>query len=142
MKIALIGAGYSGIRFLQCLEQIPKKRRVEIVGIVEIKHKLSSKLKKYRVYHTIQEMVDNEQPDTVIIATPDNTHELIFQELKKYNIPNIIAEKPLVSNLKSCLKLEKYLSSKKLTVNYVERMSPIVEKCKNLLQKKRIVERI
>ena len=130
MNLAIIGFGFSGKRFLKCLVHLKEKFNLNIVGIVDRDIKLVSEVtENYKFYQSITDLLQEQTVDVVVISTNDNTHELIFDVLKDYPSIGVICEKPLIGDFRKINDYNDYFENIKLTVNYVERMSPIIDLC-------------
>lgn len=99
-KIALIGLG--GISQLNHLPILSKMNNVEIVAVSEInKNRLKGIAEKYNIkniYTDYREMLDKEEIEGVIIATPTDTHSEIAVECLKAK-KDVLIEKPISRNL-------------------------------------------
>jgi len=98
MRIALIGAGNMGTLHLKVM----KEAGVEIAGVCDIKEDVLKKVQEeYRVpvYRDYREMLEKENPDGVIIATPPHLHreQAIYSLKKGYHV---LLEKPMGASLR------------------------------------------
>ena len=137
LRVGIIGLGFAGKRMLACLDHIRKTAGdVELAGICDIKPPPPPG-DRVPFYSSVEPLLKNGKPDVVVVATNDQNHEAVFEKLKGTKI-DIISEKPLTSSLESCLALEPILAGRKVFVNYVERLSPIVREALDFLQAHRI----
>lgn len=133
INVIIVGYGFSGNRFLTCLNYLKKENsQINIVAIVDKNELLGDSLEIIPFYSNIDDAFENNKIDIVIVSTNDSTHEDIFDQLKKYDV-DIITEKPLVSNYDICKKLEPLFQSRKIYINYIERLSPIVNDFKTFI---------
>ncbi|HOJ49681.1 MAG TPA: Gfo/Idh/MocA family oxidoreductase [Spirochaetota bacterium] len=97
---------------------------------------------KINTYKNIDEMLNKEKIDILHIATPTKTHKEILIKAIDKNIPVIICEKPLTSNLKEAKKVLKKIkkSSSKLIVNYERRYSKDYKYVKEIIESKKYGE--
>lgn len=100
-RVGVIGLG--GIAQLVHLPILSKMDNVEIVGIAEInKNRLKLIGDKFSIsnrYNNYLEMIESQNPEAVIIATPTNTHTGIALDCIKAK-KHILIEKPIGINLK------------------------------------------
>jgi len=97
MRIALIGAGNMGTLHLTVM----KEAGVEIAGVCDVKEEVLRRVKEeygVPVYRDYREMLERENPDGVIIATPPHLHreQAIYALKKGYHV---LLEKPMGANL-------------------------------------------
>ena len=99
-KVAVIGLG--GIAQLVHLPILSKLMNVEISAIADIKkNQLNSVSEKFNIekhYTDHREMLEKEEVDAVIIATPTNTHLEIALDCLKAG-KHILIEKPIARNV-------------------------------------------
>ncbi|MEW6004273.1 MAG: Gfo/Idh/MocA family oxidoreductase [Stygiobacter sp.] len=99
-KIAIIGLG--GIAQLIHLPVLSKMNNVSIAAVSDInKNRLKIISEKYSIknsYTDYKEMLDKEEIEGVIIATPTDTHSEIAIECLKAN-KDVLIEKPISRNL-------------------------------------------
>ncbi|MEK6553060.1 MAG: Gfo/Idh/MocA family oxidoreductase [Bacteroidota bacterium] len=99
-KVAVIGLG--GIAQLVHLPILSKLMNVQISAVVDIKkNQLNSVGEKFNIekrYTDHKEMLDKEEIEAVIIATPTNTHLEIALDCLKAN-KHILIEKPIARNV-------------------------------------------
>jgi predicted dehydrogenase len=99
-KVAVIGLG--GIAQLVHLPILSKLMNVQISAIADIKkNQLNSVGDKFKIekrYTDHKEMLDKEEIEAVIIATPTNTHLEIALDCLKAN-KHILIEKPIARNV-------------------------------------------
>lgn len=111
-RIGVIGLG--GIAQLVHLPILSKLDNVEICGIAEInKNRLKFIGEKFSIpnqYTNYLEMLEVQNPDAVIIATPTNTHSAIALDCIKSK-KHILIEKPVARNLKEAKEI--YSTAKK-----------------------------
>ncbi|MBI5730094.1 MAG: Gfo/Idh/MocA family oxidoreductase [Ignavibacteriales bacterium] len=99
-KVAVIGLG--GIAQLVHLPILSKLMNVQISAIADIKkNQLNSVGEKFKIekrYTDHKEMLDKEEIEAVIIATPTNTHLEIALDCLRAN-KHILIEKPIARNV-------------------------------------------
>lgn len=99
MNIGIIGLGYWGKHYIRIVSE--SKHRLKAICA-----KTQNTLDKYSTiscnkYIDYKEMFDSEILDSIIIATPANTHFNIINDAIKKNI-HILTEKPYTMNLIEC----------------------------------------
>ena len=121
---------------LQHLKSIKKSNKAVIHSIVEINDsaKNLSKLFKVPLYKSIKELLSNDKPDAVIIATPNQLHEIHTISFLKLRIP-VLLEKPISDNIKSAKKIVSISKKNKtpLLIGYHRRYNSIVLEVKKII---------
>ena len=133
MKIAQIGAGVWGVNHVRTLSEMGV-----LAAVCDIdKNKAEELADKYGVkkYDSIDTLLDAEEFDGVVIATPTSTHVDIAKQLisaKKH----VFVEKPLTYNSNDGEQLIEMAAKNKilLTCGYIERFNPAVEKVKKMVK--------
>lgn len=92
-KLVLIGYGGMGTRHLQRLEHVSE---IEVVGVFDIDpNKLvQAKQDGYRVYTSYMAVLEDSTVDILLIATPNDSHELLAIDAMKAG-KHVICEKPV-----------------------------------------------
>lgn len=93
VKVAVVGLGKMGISHLSMVRALPG---VELVGVVDATGYLLSVLKKYTgvsTYSSIDKLLESEQPDAVIVATPSRLHYPMVKQLLDAGV-SVFCEKP------------------------------------------------
>ncbi len=138
-RIAVVGMG---ARFMTLFAKRLKNTygdRVSIVGVCDTNR---VRCEYYRdtvnpdvlIYDDFDKMLDEQKPDSVIVATPDCTHhEYIVKALEK-GYP-VYSEKPMTTTEEACLAIREAekKSGKKVTVTFNCRFMPYYAKIKELL---------
>jgi predicted dehydrogenase len=133
INISIVGTGLMG---LQHIKAISKSHKVSLHSIVDINKNALSLSKKYKVpiYPNVTELLESNNLDAVIVATPNQLHEIHTVSFLKKKIP-VLLEKPISDNIKSANKIIN--SSKKnktpLLIGYHRRHNTIVSKVKNII---------
>ncbi len=138
IKISVVGTGLMG---LQHLKSIKKSNKAVIHSIVEINNsaKNLSKLFKVPLYKSTKELLSNDLPDAVIIATPNQLHEKHTISFLKLKIP-VLLEKPISDNIKSANKIISISKKNKtpLLIGYHRRHNSIVSKVKKIINSRKL----
>jgi predicted dehydrogenase len=117
IRVALIGLGKMGLSHLAIIRAHPD---VELVGACDSTAYVLEVLNKYtgiRVYTDYLALLDKEQPDAVVIATPTRFHGDMVQAALDRNI-HVYCEKPLCMNAAESRRLAQLAESRGL-VNQV-----------------------
>jgi predicted dehydrogenase len=97
VKVALIGAGKMGISHLSILGANPS---VEVVGVCDTSKLVIDVLEKYgsfRGYSDYKKMIQETNPDAVVVAVPTKFHATIVKDLLERGI-HVFVEKPFCLN--------------------------------------------
>lgn len=131
-RIGLIGLGGWGKNHARVLNELESLSCV--CDVDESKVKLYSLRYKVKGYGSVNEMLDKEELDGVIIATPTSTHYNIGVKVIEYGI-NVFIEKPLTPKAEEGKKIIELAKKKDviLTVGYIERFNPAVMELKRLI---------
>ena len=139
LKVALVGTGVRGTSFWgrRLVEQYPDI--LEFVGLSDINPGRLDYAKEYMkvdcpTFINFEEMVNQTQPDLVIVTTKDSTHhEFIIKGLQMGC--DVLTEKPLTTDERKCQAIldAERSSGKNLIVGFNYRWSPYSTKIKELL---------
>ena len=133
INISIVGTGLMG---LQHIKAISKSHKANLHSIVDISKNASNLSKEYKVplYYNVVELLKSKNLDAVIVATPNQLHEVHTVSFLKNKIP-VLLEKPISDNIKSANNIIN--SSKKnktpLLIGYHRRHNSIVSKVKNII---------
>lgn len=146
-KAAIIGCGNVGtdfnknynIRFASThFEAYKRNKYVELVGVCDSDFKKAMKVAKTvegcTPYKEIHNLLKEEVPEIVSIATPDETHYSVFLEVIKHQCVRAIwCEKPLSINMKESESMVKMCETRgiKLMVNHIRRYDRFYEAVKD-----------
>jgi predicted dehydrogenase len=139
LKVVLVGTGVRGTSFWgrRLVEQYPDI--LEFVGLSDINPGRLEYAKEYMkvdcpTFINFEEMVNQTQPDLVIVTTKDSTHhEFIIKGLQMGC--DVLTEKPLTTDERKCQAIldAERSSGKNLIVGFNYRWSPYSTKIKELL---------
>ena len=107
LRFGAIGCGGQG-RY--DISQFKKHRRIEMAAFCDVDRelldgKIAPDFPKARLYQDWRAMLDREDLDAVLVATPDHSHALIMEEVMRRGI-NLYAQKPLCRTLDEIRRLE------------------------------------
>jgi predicted dehydrogenase len=90
------------------------------------------------VYENIDDMLKQEKPDILHIATPPQTHLEMVKKALDHNVPIVICEKPLAGTIYEARQIAGIHSSGKMTIltNHERRYSKDYIRVKDLIEKK------
>ena len=139
MKIGVIGAGSMGKNHVRILMSMPDID-LSISDLHEDNLDLTAnKFGVTKKYSDYLNLLENERPDGVVIATQPGTHKEISLEAFSRGI-NVLVEKPLALNVNEAIEIIQ--SAEKggciLTVGHVERFNPVVSKIKEFQEQKQL----
>jgi UDP-N-acetylglucosamine 3-dehydrogenase len=130
MKIAVIGTGSMGKNHVRVLKNISEVSEILIADIDSSNLTQTAEIygikKKYKNYI---DLLENENPDGVIIATLPNTHKEIAVKILDLKIP-VLVEKPIAHSVDDAEEMIKVSLRNKtiLTVGHTERFNPVITK--------------
>ena len=134
IKISVVGIGLMGSQHLKAIS-ISKKAKLHSIVDINQKSKLIAKKLRVPFYKTSNDLIKNNKPDAVIVATPNQFHEKHTISFLNAKIP-VLLEKPISSNIKKAQKIIN--SSKKnkthLLIGYHRRHNSIVSNVKKKIQ--------
>ena len=106
-----IGCGSQG---RSNIAKLATHKRIEMAAFCDVDmlmlDKLRAKFPKARFYQNWREMLDKEDADSVMVATPDHSHCEIMSEVMRRGL-NLYAEKPLCRSFAECRQLESLAQS-------------------------------
>ena len=122
LDVCIIGLGTIGKRYVRIFCENLNPRSLAVYDIDETKSIESASQHGIKMYNQTETMLEKENPDIVIVATPDSDHELPVKLALESNA-NVLVEKPLATNLKAAVEMVELAKEKKLTlmVNYSQR---------------------
>jgi predicted dehydrogenase len=134
LKFALIGMGRMGLTHYSIINN---HQDVEIESVADPSDLILTMLHKYvpvKTFKDYNEMLDQINPDAVLICTPPNINFDIIQKTSQKEIP-VFVEKPFTANLKQAVELTQLYTDKELVnqVGYVNRFNDVFLKVKELL---------
>lgn len=112
MKLGILGAGMIVKDFLTMYKELEGVELLGISALVEDDLKeLCSKYPIKQYYLDYDEMLKNEDIDTIYVAVPNQLHFIMSKKAMLAG-KNVICEKPFTSNLKEALELKKIAKEK------------------------------
>ena len=138
VKIAVVGIGLMGN---QHLKAIHLSKKATLHSIVDISDKSRIHAKKFKVpfYKNSNNLIKENKPDAVIVATPNQFHEKHTSSFLTAGIPTLL-EKPISDNITSAKKIISNAKKNRtpLLIGYHRRHNDIVSNVKNKIEKGKI----
>ena len=116
---------------------------VELVAICDLMQPLIDKFVEQwgtrwpdlRTYTDFRAMLEQEKPDILLVATPDDKHAFIVVEAAERGVPAILCEKPLATTLADADRMIAAIEKNGtlLTVEHTRRWDPYFHRAKQLI---------
>jgi predicted dehydrogenase len=142
VRLALVGCGYWGPKVIRASASVPE---VEVAALVDRDMRLASNLQRNytsaRVSASLTEILENEEIDAVIVATPPETHTEVAAEALMAG-KHVLVEKPLARSADDCRLLGSLAEERdlRLMVGHTFRFSPAVRMVRQLLDARELGE--
>jgi len=140
VKLGIIGCGYWGPNLVRNFNSISD---TEVIICADLDESRLSHIKslypKIIVTKDYKEILENDEIDAVIIATPIETHYKIAKDFLNAN-KHVLIEKPITASSKEALDLIKTAEKNKkvLMVDHTFEFSSPIEKIKEIIDKKEL----
>lgn len=129
-RTMIVGNGRAGGRFIRALGYGECAARFEVIALVDIDPARLPDKVGFGTYTSLSAALEREQPDVVIVTVNEDFHfEILETALAAPSVRHIVCEKPLTRTLEEFLELAPQTRGIPISVNFVERYSPIVEDC-------------
>jgi predicted dehydrogenase len=129
-RVLLVGLGYAGMRFKRILDYLRKDepQLASLCGVVDSDPvKLRAVASDVPVFASFDEAIHVTRPEVVAVCVNEAQHFAVLSRLAdSSSVRAVLCEKPLTSDLAQAHRLKDALSGKLLSMNMVERFSPIV----------------
>ncbi|MCP3739630.1 Gfo/Idh/MocA family protein [Rossellomorea sp. BNER] len=142
LNVCIIGTGSISDMHFKSYQNNPNS---EVFGVYDYsKQRALEKANEYgvnKVYHTLEEVLNDDKVDAVSICTWNNTHADIT--IKALNSgKHVLVEKPLSKNVEEALRIEEAVgkSNKKLQVGFVRRFGTNTKVLKSFIDKGKLGE--
>ncbi|MEE4488980.1 hypothetical protein [Streptomyces sp. BE230] len=127
-RVLIIGDGYAGTRFRRAFDFLDESRRLRYSALAVADPKRAAIDDGIRRFASVEEALDRFQPDIICNTTNEIAHVEVFKRLEDYPRSLVLTEKPLAHDEISSSRSADYLSRHLVSMNLVERFSPIVER--------------
>lgn len=126
-RVLVVGHGYAGRRFLRAMRYlIDRGAPLEVVGICESKP--TRHVADVPCYVDLPIALDASQPTVICVTVNESAHLAVFEDLAAYRASLILTEKPLTTDLPGAQRAAALLAHHTVSMNLVERFSPVIEK--------------
>lgn len=129
-RVLLIGLGEAGRRFFQVLRYIEEHEGlIKLDSVCDINPRrfnqdIPSQIRKYTNF---EQALLERNFDLIIVCVNEYLHFDILQVIKKYPFRKVLCEKPLTETLDQLVEIQSAFRDTDISVNFVERYSPIVQ---------------
>ena len=125
--VLIVGLGYSGERFFRVFKYFQRfsDKKLKVI-VCDPFVKDSSLRHEMTFYSDLEKALRIEQPEVVVVCANEFAHFEILRTLIKYPEITILCEKPLTETIAQTEQLS-ILRNRKLSINLVERFSPICQ---------------
>jgi predicted dehydrogenase len=136
ITVGIIGAGRMGITHYSILNSHPE---VKISSVADTSGMIIFFMKKYleglATYKDYKKLIENDQPDALVVCTPPNYHYPILKLAAERDI-HVFVEKPFTTNFGHASELANLFKTKGLVnqVGYVNRFNDVFKKVKKLVE--------
>lgn len=134
LRIAVIGAGLIGRRHISLIKANPSTQLAGICDVDPERERLAARAGT--IFYIDPEMLcKNEQPDGVIIATPNEHHSAAAEICAHYRLPMLI-EKPLAASVSQAKHILEFTSAADVPVlvGHHRRHNPLVQKARDVVR--------
>jgi len=131
VRVAVIGAGAMGANHARVFTELPDAELVAVCDIDDARLRQVPREPATRLYHDLNELLAEEQPDGVSIAVPTRRHVDGALACIERAVP-LLVEKPLAADVEEAERLRAAAEAAgvPLMVGYVERFNPAVQELK------------
>lgn len=148
IRIAIAGMGKMGNYHRMALEQLASGQienyykwgindhlhKIQICGVCDTERRCLAQQPHLKGFDSVDQMLEDAQPDILIVATPTNTHKTIALKSLRRGIHTFV-EKPIVTTKEEMKELIEAagMTGVRLMAGHVERYNPVSIKIKTLL---------
>ena len=125
----IAGLGYSGHRFMKVMNylQVVEPNLAVLVSVVDSDaKKLKILPKSVAAFTSFADALNTVEPDAVAVCVNEASHFEVLSMLANSSVRSVLCEKPLTSTMYQAREIAQVLADKQLSMNMVERFSPIV----------------
>ncbi|WP_017325518.1 Gfo/Idh/MocA family protein [Synechococcus sp. PCC 7336] len=133
LRIVLIGFGAAGQRFAKVLKYIADRDRsdIKVVGVCDRRPEAlaGSASMGWPCYDNLDTAIAAARPNVAIVTVNEAEHHNVLARLGTFEtIERVLCEKPLTQTLSEAESLSEVFQHRHLSVNLVERYSPIIDR--------------
>lgn len=139
-RLALVGAGMMGARYLDAFSEDPNGTVVAICELdLEKGRAVSEKHLIKRLYTSVDQLLNDGEVDALIVATPDFAHASPVLAALAAGL-DVLCEKPLATSIEDAVEMVRAsdASSGQLMVNFGNRHRPAAKRARALIEEDRI----
>lgn len=129
-RVLVVGAGKAGGRFLRALEHLRLQGApLQVSGVCDIAaSQLAPLAGSYETFTDLDEACARTRPTVVCVCANEVAHRDVLATVAGLeDVPLVLSEKPLTAALAEFDEIAGMLPAEGVTVNFVERHSPVVE---------------
>jgi len=134
IRLAVIGAGLIGQKHARLIQQ---SESCVLVGVCDVDPSRAALIAELGVpfYESIEELLDREQPDGAIVATPNRLHINAAEACTRHSV-HMLIEKPIADTLESAYRIIRFAGDAgvQLLVGHHRRHNPLVQKAREIVQ--------
>ena len=130
VRLAVVGVGLIGIKHANLVNS---QRNCSLVGICDLNSGQKEIAEELQVpfYSNLEELLECEQPEGVIIATPNGSHAHLAEVCAKHLVP-ILIEKPIADSIEAAEKISK-LKGIQVLVGHHRRHNPLIARSRAIV---------
>ncbi|MBL7813938.1 MAG: Gfo/Idh/MocA family oxidoreductase [Saprospiraceae bacterium] len=143
-RLAMVGTGHRGTGFWGKPVKDNFGDMIEFVGLCDLNPGRVETAKQFMglscpTFTNFDKMLKEVKPDTVIVTTVDNTHDIFIVKALEAGC-DVITEKPMTTDEDKCQRIldAERRAGKKVTVGFNYRHSPHMRKVRELLEANRV----
>jgi predicted dehydrogenase len=129
MSVLVLGYGYAGSRFARAIRALERldPGLVRLAGICDSSAAVRASVEDVPCFAEVDSAVESLRPDAVLVSVNESAHAHVLGALTRYRPTLVMCEKPLTATLSEAEALPPTIRESALTVNLVERQSPILD---------------
>jgi len=129
-SILIIGCGFAGLRFVRACDYL-RTKHPNLISRITLCDNDSRKLDRadsgFARYDSVSEALRAEDPSAVVVAVNERMHYDVLSLLGNSRKRVVLCEKPLTDTYAHSKEIERLLRGYPLSMNLVERFSPIIQ---------------
>lgn len=143
VRALIVGLGQAGARFVRaCMAMNTGSTRVVVMAGVDVGKERCNAFENglaFPCFGSIEEAASKVAPDIVIVTAAEDQHFQVLMSIRRCfpRVRRVLCEKPLTSTLREAHELARHYGEKEVSVNFVERFSPIVTAVRRFMQQRR-----